>query len=69
MVKTQLYLREEELAAVREAAARSGCSIAEVVRDAIRKAVLKPAGSGPVAIWDGEPRRTSVEHDSVYDER
>lgn len=68
MVKTQVYLRKEELDALHAAAARSGRSVAELVREAIRKAVLKPAAGGPVAIWDGEPRRTSVEHDSVHDE-
>jgi len=68
MEKTQVYLPKEELKALREAAARSGRSVAEVVRDAIRKVVLKPQSAGPVAIWDGEPRRTSIEHDSVYDE-
>jgi hypothetical protein len=68
MEKTQVYLRREELEAVREAAARSGRSIAEVIRDAIRKTVLKSQPLGPVAIWDGEPKRTSIEHDSVHDE-
>lgn len=69
MEKTQVYLRKEELDALRKAAARSGRSVAEVVRDAIRKVVLKPgAAGGPVAIWDGEPKRTSVDHDSVHDE-
>jgi hypothetical protein len=68
MVKTQVYLRQEELDALREIAARSGCSVAELVRDAIRKVVLKPRASGPVALWDGEPRRSSTEHDSIYDE-
>ncbi len=68
MEKTQVYLRKEELAALREAAARSGRSVAEVVRDAIRKVVLKPHAAGPVAIWDGEPKRTSIDHDSVHDE-
>ena len=24
--------------------------------------------AGPVALWDGEPRRTATEHDSIYDE-
>ena len=57
MEKTQVYLRKEELAALRKAAARSGRSIAELVRDAIRKVVLKPHAAGPVAIWDGEPKR------------
>ncbi|MGH6922514.1 MAG: CopG family transcriptional regulator [Propylenella sp.] len=68
MEKTQVYLRKEELEALRKAAARSGRSVAELVRDAIRQTVLKPATTGPVAIWDGEPRRSSVEHDSVHDE-
>jgi hypothetical protein len=68
MEKTQVYLRKEELDALRKAAARSGRSVAALVRDAIRKVVLKPQGAGPVAIWDGTPRRTSREHDSVHDE-
>jgi hypothetical protein len=53
---------------LRAAAARSGRSVADVVRDAIRKVVLKPAAEGPIAIWDGKPRHTSVEHDTVYDQ-
>jgi Ribbon-helix-helix protein, copG family len=69
MVKTQVYLRKEELDALRMAAARSGRSVAALVRDAIRKIVLNPQAAGPVAIWDGEPKRTSIEHDSVHDER
>jgi hypothetical protein len=68
MEKTQVYLRKEELAALRKAAARSGRSVAELVRDAIRKVVLTPQATGPVAIWDGEPTRSSMEHDSVHDE-
>ncbi|HME20740.1 MAG TPA: CopG family transcriptional regulator [Acetobacteraceae bacterium] len=68
MVKTSVYLRKEEHDALREIAARSGRSVAELVRDAIRKVVLKPQASGPVALWDGEPRRTSIQHDSIYDD-
>lgn len=68
MEKTQIYLRKEELDALREAAARSGRSVAEVVREAIRTTVLRSPAAGPVAIWDGKPRRSSVEHDSIYDE-
>ncbi len=68
MEKTQIYLRKEELDALRKAAARSKRSVAELIRDAIRKVVLKPQGEGPVAIWDGDPKRTSVDHDSIYDE-
>jgi hypothetical protein len=63
MVKIQVYLRKEELDSLRMAAARSGRSVAELVRDAIRKTVLKPQAVGPIAIWgDDEPKRTSIEH-------
>ena len=24
--------------------------------------------AGPVALWDGEPRRTATEHDAAYEE-
>ena len=68
MDKIQVYLRKEELDALRKAAARSGRSVADLVREAIRKVVLKTPATGPVAIWDGDPRRTSIEHDSVHDE-
>lgn len=68
MEKTQVYLPKEELAALRKAAARSGRSVAALVRDAVRKVVLKPQAPGPVAIWDGQPKRPSAEHDSLYDE-
>ncbi|HEY1363243.1 MAG TPA: CopG family transcriptional regulator [Xanthobacteraceae bacterium] len=67
-MKAQIYLPKEELVALRRAAARSGRSMAELVREAIRSVVLKPKATGPVAIWDGRPTRTSVEHDSVHDE-
>jgi hypothetical protein len=67
MEKTQVYLRKEELDALRQAAARSGRSMAELVREAIRQVVLKPPSSGLVAIWDGEPKCTSIEHDTVHD--
>jgi hypothetical protein len=46
----------------------SGRSVAELVREAIRKIVLKPTVSGPVAIWDGKPKRTSIGHDSIHDQ-
>lgn len=68
MEKIQIYLPKEELEALRKAAARSGRSVAELVREAIRKVVLRPPTAGPVAIWDGKPRRTAMEHDSVHDE-
>jgi hypothetical protein len=71
MEKTQVYLRKEELVALRKAAARAKRSVAALVREAVRKVVLMPADApagGPVAIWDGRPKHTSVEHDIIYDE-
>ena len=68
MKKTQVYLREDELDALRLAAAQSGRSVAELVRDAIRQVVLKPSAEGPVGLWDGAPRRSSMEHDTIYDD-
>jgi len=67
MEKILVYLRKEELEALRKAAALSGCSVAELIRDAIRKLVLDPHAVGPVAIWDDESKRVSVEHDVVHD--
>ena len=68
MVKTQVYLREEELEALRRAARRSGRPLADLVRDAIRRVWLRSPPRGPVALWDGTPGRSSIEHDSIYDD-
>lgn len=68
MTKIQVYLHEEELAALHAAARQTGRSMADLVREAIRQVWLRPASEGPVALWDGEPRRSSVEHDAIYDE-
>jgi hypothetical protein len=67
VVKTQVYLRDEELKALHSVAERSGCSVAELVREAIRRVWLRPDAQGPVALWDGPPSHTSVEHDHIYD--
>lgn len=53
MVKTQVYLPEEELAALHRAAKRSGRSVAELVREAIRRVWLRSEERGPVGLWDG----------------
>jgi len=64
MKKTQVYLRKEEFDALRKAATRSRRSVAALVREAVRKVVLMPPAEAPVAIWDGEPKRSSIEHDA-----
>ena len=69
MVKTQIYLPKEDLEALHRSARRSGRSVADLVREAIRRVWLRPIADGPIALWDGAPARTSVEHDVIYDER
>lgn len=69
MIKTQVYLPAEDLQALRKTARDSGRSVADLVREAIRRVWLRPAGTGPVGLWDGEPTATSVEHDAIYDQR
>ena len=54
---------DDEAAIRRAAAARWRRAMANGLT-----AVLKPQATGPVAIWDGKPKRSSVEHDSVHDE-
>jgi hypothetical protein len=68
MKKIQVYLRDEELEALHETARRSGRSMSELVREAVRQVWLRPQSRGPVALWDGEPRRSSLDHDTIYDE-
>lgn len=68
MLKTQVYLASDELAALHAAAERSGRSVADLVREAVRQVWLRQSVQGPVALWDGVPSRTSAEHDHVYDE-
>ena len=68
VVKTQVYLRDEELAALHGVAERSGRSVADLVREAVRRVWLRQGDAGPVALWDGPVARTSVEHDHIHDE-
>ena len=68
MTKTQVYLRQEELDALHAAAERSNRSVADLIREAIRRVWLRPEAQGPVAVWDGPVAHTSVDHDHIYDE-
>jgi hypothetical protein len=67
MEKIEFQLSKGELDAVRKAATRSRRSVSALVREAIRKLVLAPRDEGPAAIWNGKPKRTSMEHDSIHD--
>ena len=66
--KTQVYLPEEELKRLHRVAARTGRSVAALIREAVRERWTPVSEGGPVALWDGEPARSSVDHDSIYDE-
>lgn len=68
MTKTQVYLRREELDALHEVANRSGRSVADLVREAVRRVWLRDDSRGPVAIWDGPVARPSSDHDHIYDQ-
>lgn len=68
MDKMQIYFPKEELDALRAEAERSGRSVADLVRESVRKTILKPKMRGPVGLWDGEPVRFSTDHDTIYDE-
>ena len=69
VIKTQIYFREAELEALHRAAKKAKKSVAELVREAVRRIWLQPEPEGPVALWDGEPKRGSDDHDSIYDQR
>jgi hypothetical protein len=66
MICTQVRFSAPEYAALRRAADRSGLSIGELIREAVRRHWLSPDADGPVALCDGETR-PSTEHDSIFD--
>lgn len=69
MVRTQVYLPEEDLKALRRISHGSGRSVSDLVREAVRRVWLPAPTDGPVALWDGASARTSMEHDSIYGDR
>ena len=68
MEKIQIYLRKDEFLGLRRVAERSERSMADLVREARRKFALRPQATGPAAIWDGQPIRSSLKHDTIHDE-
>ena len=68
VTKTQVYLREEDLEALHMLASRTGRSVADLIREAIRRVWLRPDPEGPVALWDGPVSYSSMQHDRIYDE-
>ena len=68
VTKTQVYLPESQLAQLQRLAKSSGRSVADLIREAIGRVWLRPESRGPVALWAGQAKRSSVEHDTIYDE-
>jgi hypothetical protein len=66
MIKTQVYFPEPDLRALHRAAKKAKKSVAEMIREAVRRTWLQPEPTGPVALWEGSIR-PSVDHDSIYD--
>ena len=69
MVKTTIHFPEDDLKDLRRAAKRSGRSVADLVREAVRRVWLESPADGPEALWDGVQALSSKEHDAIYDER
>lgn len=63
MGRIQVSLPDEDLHLLRQTAARSGRSVADLVHEAIRRVWLRPTVAGPVALWDGIPAHASINHD------
>jgi len=68
MTKTQVYFAEADLAALHKVARRTKRPVAQLIREAVRQVWLRPVTGGPVALWRGKTPRTSIEHDSIYDQ-
>lgn len=68
MVKTQVYMPEAELEELRRLARSRGRRLADLVREAVRRVWLRPPKEGPVGLFNGELRGSSVDHDSAFDD-
>jgi hypothetical protein len=67
MTKTQVYFPESDLSALHKVARRAKRPVAALIREAVQRVWLQGEAEGPVALWDGTIKRTSVDHDSIYD--
>jgi hypothetical protein len=67
MTKTQVYFPESDLSALHKVAKRTRRPVAALIREAVQRVWLDAETEGPVALWNGTVKRTSVDHDSIYD--
>jgi metal-responsive CopG/Arc/MetJ family transcriptional regulator len=68
MVRTQIYLPEEELKELHKVAKRQGKSVAQIVRSAVRKVWLTPSANSIVGLAESTKSLTSDDHDAIYDD-
>jgi hypothetical protein len=68
MVKTQVYFPASELKALHRVARAKKRRVADLVREAVRRAWLTPPPTGPIGLFDGELRGTSLEHGAEFGE-
>ena len=68
MIKTQVYLPEKELEELHRVARQKKRPVADLIRQAIRTAWLRPKPGGPVALSSGQLRGTSNQHDAAFDD-
>ncbi len=68
MVKTQVYLPADELRMLHRVARAKKRRVADLVREAVRTVWLRPAPSGPVALWDGPFTGSSSDHEAAFDD-
>jgi len=72
MVKTQVYFPASELKALHRVARAKKRRVADLVRDAVRRAWLTPPPTGPIGLFDGElrgsSRGSSRDHGSEFGE-
>jgi hypothetical protein len=67
MTKTQVYFPESDLLALHRVARRTKRPVAALIREAVERVWLEAETDGPIAVWNGTVKRTSVDHDSIYD--
>ena len=67
MTKTQVYFPESDLTALHRVARRTKRPVAALIREAVQRVWLEGKAEGPVALWSGDIRSTSADHDSIYD--
>ena len=67
MVRLQISLQEKDPNLLRHTAVRSGQSVADLVREAVRRVWLWPTASGSVALWDGIPGHALINHNVIYE--